>query len=208
MQLLNVGCGGQRPQDEYWWNLDNLRTQLKEGTPERTNLDKEPRYCECDLLRQSIPFDDEFFDGVLCQHVLEHFTCHEAVDVLLSCRRVLKPGGLLVASVPYADYFFAVHDRDTRESAVELFGEPISEPEHGTFFSYALWHRDHKQLFTYSSLACTFLRAGFSRDRVVNWDPQVIYYLGPMPPYDHLACDAIKAQLNRRKFSLVMSVTK
>jgi SAM-dependent methyltransferase len=119
MRLLNVGAGGNRPQTEIWWNLDNLRTQLKEGTPERTNLDKEPRYVECDLAVQSIPFPDEYFDGIALVHVIEHFTCHEAVDVLIKCRKVLKPGGLLIVSVPNAEYFLDVYEQDTKERAVQ-----------------------------------------------------------------------------------------
>ena len=65
MKFLNVGCGGQRPQSEEWYNLDNLRTQLKEGTPERINLDHEPRYVECNLLTEPIPFPVDHFDGML-----------------------------------------------------------------------------------------------------------------------------------------------
>src|SRR4030095_7596872 len=146
MKLLNVGCGGQRPQDEHWTNLDTLRTQLKEGTPERTNLDRESNYVECDLLTQSIPFPDESFDGICLVHVIEHFTCHEAVEVLVKCRRVLKPEGFILVSVPDADYFLSVYDRDTKDRAVELFGEPIHDAGFEKFFDYGLFRFDHKQV--------------------------------------------------------------
>lgn len=200
MRLLNVGCGGQRP-GEPWINLDTLRTQLAEGTPERINLDKEPNYVECDLLKQSIPFHDEYFDGILLQHVLEHFTCHEAVDVILKCRAVLKNGGVLVASVPNADYFVQVYDEDTRENAVALFGESISGDWHDSqckkFFDYALFHRGHKQVLTLMSLSCLLLRAGFENDKVS------VFHKG-----GDEAARAMDSQLNRLKFSAILYAYK
>lgn len=193
MRLLNVGAGGSRPQDEHWWNLDNLREQLKEGTPERINLDREPRYAECNLLSQPLPFPDDHFDGVLLVHVLEHFTCHEAVDVLLQCKRVLKEEGLLMVSVPDAAYFLEVHDEDTKEKAVELFGEPIHDDGHETFFSYALFRHDHKQVLTQDSLLCLLIRAGFQ----TAW-----------LQYSMEAHNEMERLLTRRRFSIELKAVK
>lgn len=206
MKLLNVGCGGHRPQDDYWWNLDALREHLKPGTPERTNLDAEPRYIECNLLTESIHVPDGEFDGILVQHVLEHFTCHDAVEVILKCRRVLKDGGILVASVPDAAYFMSVSNKDTRETAVELFGESISGDWHdaqcNSFFDYALFHREHKQILTHPGLAALLFRAGF---RGIN-DWRGDGFLGGYPSGD--AAYAIGKQLNRLKFSAILWADK
>lgn len=198
MKLLNVGCGSNRPQDEHWWNLDNLRTQLKEGTPERINLERELRYMECDLSTQSIPTVDEAFDAVLLSHVIEHFDCHGAVEVILKCRRVLKPGGILVVSVPDASYFLSVHDKDVPERAVELFGEPICPAEqwHKSFFDYALFLDQHRQVLTRDSLICLLIRAGFDRKIMA---PR----RGTIPAYRE-----IEKIMNRRKFSLEMCAIK
>ncbi|MCG3168507.1 MAG: Ubiquinone biosynthesis O-methyltransferase [Pseudomonadales bacterium] len=46
----------------------------------------------------ALPFADHCFDVVICSEVLEHIGPYRAV--LAEIRRVLKPGGLLVASVP------------------------------------------------------------------------------------------------------------
>jgi predicted SAM-dependent methyltransferase len=201
MKLLNVGCGGQRPQDEHWWNTDNLREQLAVGTPERANLDAEPRYVECNLMGCALPFVTDCFDGVLLQHVLEHFDCHGAVHVLLECKRVLKPGGIVAVSVPDAEYFLEVHRDDVRERAVELFGEPIHDAGFEKFFDYALWRYDHKQIFTVGSMLATLLRSGFDFQNVhlglgKHWEitPDVI--------------TEMSKQLSRRKFSLEMCAIK
>ena len=201
MKLLSVGCGGQRDQSEHWWNLDCLRQFLKEGTPERINLDQESRYIECDLQHEEIPFAPGTFDGVLCQHVIEHFSAHDSVALIQQCHKVLKAGGVLVCSVPNAEYFLCRYNEDTREKAEELFGEPIcpDEPEHKSFFDYALFHPQHQQILTPSSLRCLLLRGGF------------------VPPYciydfqirnEEEAATLITQQLNRRRFSSILYAYK
>lgn len=199
MKLLNVGCGGQRPQDPHWYNLDNLRTQLKVGTPERTNLDAEPRYYECDILNDPLPFEDECFDGVLLQHVLEHFTCHEAVECLKKCRRVLKRGGIVLASVPNSAYFRDNYSIDTKENAERVFGEPIHDAGFNKFFDYALFRFDHKQVLTYESLSCLFLAAGFNIYGLFN--------INSWSNNDRVV-SAMKSQLSRRKFSVELIAIK
>jgi ubiquinone/menaquinone biosynthesis C-methylase UbiE len=46
----------------------------------------------------ALPFTDNTFDKVICSEVLEHIPDYEAA--LAEIQRVLKPGGLLCASVP------------------------------------------------------------------------------------------------------------
>jgi SAM-dependent methyltransferase len=47
---------------------------------------------------QGIPFPDESFDHVFCIEVLEHV--HKPWDAFAEIRRVLRPGGVFVLSVP------------------------------------------------------------------------------------------------------------
>lgn len=190
MKLLNLGCGATRPQSEGWTNLDCLRNVLRPGTPERTQLDSEPNYVEHELgVALPMPFRPNTFDGIVCCHVLEHFDCQLGVYVMMQCREVLKPGGILMVSVPDANYFRQVYNQDTPENAVELFGEPIymgdNEP---TFFGYALWNQYHKAILTQDALWCYFKRAGF--DLPAQVDGEILGKLVSL--------------LNRRKFSLEM----
>lgn len=194
MKLLNLGCGGNRPQGEEWWNLDELRTFLKEGTPERTNLDKEPRYVEHHIGSEELPFPKEMFDGILCQHVLEHMDCHTAVETIKDCHRRLKPCGVLVVSVPDVDYFMQVHDEDNRENAINLFGEPISEPWHESFFSYALFHRDHIQILNYNGLLALLVAGGFKKKLIAD---------AIMKDWKTDEIRAIDKELTRWKFSAI-----
>lgn len=198
MKLLNLGAGSNRPQDEHWTNLDDLYEQFPVGTPERTNLDAEPRYVD-HRLPQPLPFIENTFDGILCSHIIEHFNIHDAVKIMADCKRVLKPGGILVVSVPDAEYFLEVYDEDTKERAEELFGEPIHDEGHERFFTYALFNRWHKQVLAYDSLKCLFLMAGFIE--AGYWDGHVIT-LGLKIGVE------IDKVMNRRKFSLEMCGVK
>lgn len=191
MKYLNLGAGGAR-YGEPWINVDTLREQLVIGTPERENLDAESNYVEHDLL-ETFPWADESIDGILAQHLVEHLDCWQAVRLLAECRRVLIPGGVVVVSVPDAEYFLDNLHHDTRQNAVALFGEPISEPQYERFFDYALFHRSHRQILTNLSLRCLLLKAGFGEHD--------IGYAGALP-------EQIAEKLNRRKFSLVMVGTK
>ena len=202
MNLLNVGCGGHRP-GPPWTNLDTLREFLREGTPERTNLDAELNYVECNVLIDRIPFPVEHFDGILIQHVLEHFTCEEAAEVLRLCRFVLKTRGVLVASVPDVHYFRLKHHEDTRENSVRLFGESISGDWHDgqctSFFEYALWHREHKQILNEDGLWALLRRAGFAHKDIWRYFTK---------PTQSMAFDEIDQQLNRLKFSAILYAFK
>jgi SAM-dependent methyltransferase len=121
------------------------------------------------------------------------------VKLLSDCHRILKPDGLLVVSVPDADYFLSVHDRDTPENAVVLFGEPIHDKWQPNFMSYALFHRDHRQVLTGGSLRCLLIQAGFK----TIWR---LGRFGHVPQSSELK--EIEKIMNRRQFSLEMCAIK
>lgn len=220
MKLLNLCCGANRPLSDEWVNLDQLRATLLPGTPERFHLDAETNYVEHNVLTGALPFEDETFDGVLMSHCLEHWPCEEGAAVMMECRRVLKPGGVLLVSVPDASYFRKVHDEDTPENAVRLFGEPIHLPDgENTFTGYALWCPGrHKVILTEDALWHYFKRAGFNdpwRVLVSVERPSdaamAIQFTFPVPVAE-MDCAGVIEELttclNRLQFSLVMCAVK
>lgn len=197
MRLLNAGCGGNRL-PEPWVNLDELRAHLAPGTPERANLDAEPNYVDHRLGSGPMPFADESFDGVLLSHVIEHMDAIAAVATLRDVRRVLKTGGCVVVSVPDASYFRRVHAEDNRENAERLFGEPIHDDDQ-SFFDYALFHRDHRQVLTEDALWCLLVKAGFPHVHSQRVFVECLY---------NDAFKELYAVRNRPKFSLEMAAFK
>lgn len=88
-RVLDAGCGEGVLVDEY---AGRLRIE---------GLD--PNYSS-DRVRNgsltALPYEDATFDRALCLDVLEHLTFEEQPLALAELRRVLRPGGELLVSVP------------------------------------------------------------------------------------------------------------
>jgi predicted SAM-dependent methyltransferase len=83
---LNLACGHVlKPEAQGWVNLDKI-----EG-PGIFTAEVPP-----------IPFEDEYFDHILCSHFLEHIPAGDQTIFLMNeCWRVLRPGGTMHVEVPY-----------------------------------------------------------------------------------------------------------
>jgi predicted SAM-dependent methyltransferase len=82
---LNLGSGPRGIDAPNWINVD--------GYPDRN-----VHYC-LDLNR-SLPFSNDTFDGIFCEHVLEHFNLEQGRLLLQECLRILRPGGCVRLIVP------------------------------------------------------------------------------------------------------------
>jgi len=92
-RILDVGCG--------------IAEYSRWHRGEYLGLDQNPYVVQYNRKRgltcfngsaESIPFESEYFDGVIITHVLEHLD--EPAGALRQIWRVLRPGGLLFAAVP------------------------------------------------------------------------------------------------------------
>jgi SAM-dependent methyltransferase len=118
-RILDLGCGAGdfgrfRPSPEvevFGVDADPLAVEL---------ASRYERAVQADLEREPLPFADATFDGVLAKDIFEHL--REPGNAVREAFRVLRPGGVLVASVVmarpsrvWADY---THVRGfTREAA-------------------------------------------------------------------------------------------
>lgn len=204
MKILNLGCGAERPQGKEWTNLDDLHAQLPAGEGARDNLDKETNYVNFDVMSGPLPFEADTFDGILASHFFEHFDAQQAVATMEDCRRILKPGGALLVSVPDAGYFRKVYSRDRNENWVELFDTHDPGNTWPTFFRAALWFEQHKVLLTEDSLWCYFVRSGFNTVGIIR----PISTVSPETEVKQADCAEAFGKmlplLNRRKFSVEM----
>lgn len=82
MHKLNLGCG----------------TDIKEGWVNLDIADLAGVDVVHDVNLLPLPFDDEAFDHILAQDILEHL---EYIPLLRDLHRILKPGGSLHVRVPH-----------------------------------------------------------------------------------------------------------
>lgn len=90
--LLDVGCGG-KPY-EALFRVDEY-VGLEIDTPENRLKNKANFFYDGD----TFPFPEQTFDAVLCNQVLEHVFNPE--KFLAEIHRVLKPGGIMLLTVPF-----------------------------------------------------------------------------------------------------------
>lgn len=98
-----------------------------------------------------LPFPDGTFDAVILSEILEHV--ERDVDALREVRRVLKPGGLALITVPHADYpFWWDPINKTLET---LLGTHIGRGPFAGIWAF------HVRLYTPERLREAVLEAGF-----------------------------------------------
>ena len=98
---------------------------------EHITADLESPLADVKMDIHEMPFKDEEFDIVLCNHVLEHVD--DDAQAMREIYRVLKPGGWAVMQVPIDD---------TREETYE--DKTITSPEDR---EKHFWQKDHVRLF-------------------------------------------------------------
>ena len=108
-RILDVGCGVGRDlgsllrkgKDAY--GVDASKEMLATANSELlgSGLSTQGRLFESELPDLS-RFDEAEFDGVLCSAVLMHLAEDKIFDAVYALRRVLRPGGTLLVSVPAA----------------------------------------------------------------------------------------------------------
>jgi SAM-dependent methyltransferase len=115
--------------------------------PEMNFLDRAARVCGVDPdprvvdnpylhegrvgVGEQIPYDDETFDLVICDNVLEHLENPE--EVFAEVRRVLKPGGRFIGKTPNFWHYVAIGASLTPHSFHQRFNAARGREEEDTF---------------------------------------------------------------------------
>lgn len=106
-RVLDVGCG-QGFYLPLYAEIGLVATGVELDPLPRAQAERKAAdlgFTILDAPAESLPLPDAHFDAVVMSEVLEHLT--DPAPALAGVARVLKPGGLLLATVPNADYPFA-----------------------------------------------------------------------------------------------------
>jgi len=93
--MLQIGCG--RRILSGWLNADFY--------PKTRNVLHLDATCR-------LPFDDDTFDFVFSEHMIEHVPFHQGQDLIHECFRVLAPGGTLRISTPDLAFLIDLYRRE------------------------------------------------------------------------------------------------
>ena len=142
-KMLNFGCADVQPKD--WINVDILDY----GQP-----------YVVDIL-DGLPFDDDYFDCVVVNHVLHSFSWDELNDSALpELLRVLRPGGVL--RVIDMDPIKAFRAYDAGDARALVIPDAWERSIDGKFCQYLTWYGTRKSIFTSKYLEELLTDAGFS----------------------------------------------
>jgi SAM-dependent methyltransferase len=115
---------------------------------------------QCNVEIDPLPFADDFFDGVVCCQVLEHFT-HSHLPAVKEMRRVMKTGGIIEIDVPNAVCFHnrsrMIRGKHITFDYAEHYLHAVPESCNGMSFYPARHNRE----FTRNELQFLLKEAGF-----------------------------------------------
>jgi predicted SAM-dependent methyltransferase len=142
--FLNLGSGPRGLKDPHWVNVD--------GFP-----DKNVQYL-LDFVKP-LPFHDASFDGVFCEHVMEHFTLEDGEKIAREVHRILRSGGCFRIVVPDGElalrrYFEAPEELVGRRGNGE--GTPMEIVN-----LYFRQRYEHQFAYDWTTMEKMLLRAGF-----------------------------------------------
>ena len=92
-RVLDVGCG-QKPYQSLFQSTEHIGLDIDVSGHEHTNEQIDVYYDG-----KIFPFEDEKFDSVICNQVLEHVATPEVT--LSEIHRTLKPQGYILLTVPF-----------------------------------------------------------------------------------------------------------
>lgn len=130
-----------------------------------------------------LPFGSEAFDAAVCIEVFEHlFEPQQAARELL---RVLRPGGLLLVTVPNVAYW-----RHRLDLAVRGRWDPAGDAESVR----KPWRDPHLRFFTAPTLRAMLEQVGYTDVRVAGHAGEVIGHLPGVRKWASLFPDALLAR--------------
>lgn len=143
---LNIGCGPKGRQAANWVNIDAVKSFGVDYA--------------VDLTRK-LPFPDDTFDGIFCEHVIEHFSATEIPSLLREAWRIMKPGAALRIIVPDGRWIMETYLNDPASLVKRRFGSPAEGTAMQAVNSFFRQRYEHQFIYDYETIEQVLLSAGF-----------------------------------------------
>ncbi len=152
-QLKKLQLGTSHSPMVGWLNTDVLPTSRKVAY-----LDATRRF----------PFNNDVFDYVYSEHMIEHIEHERAVFMLRECFRVLKPGGKIRISTPDLKVYTGLHSKEKTASqkfyidwVIQNLMPEVDYCEEVFLINNAFRAWGHQFLYDRETLRVTMTRSGF-----------------------------------------------
>jgi ubiquinone/menaquinone biosynthesis C-methylase UbiE len=150
-RMIDIGCGegafGAYCKERFGCECWGIEQNPEAAEHAAANLD---RVLTGDAVAQACQLPDRHFDVAVCNDVLEHLV--EPEELLQEAARVLRPGGVVVCSIPNIRYYRALK--------TILFSGDFPRDESGIF------DRTHLRFFTRKTIETMFAGIGFRIERL------------------------------------------
>lgn len=130
----------------------------------------------CHDLLKKFPVRDNSVDEIYASHVFEHFTIHDALNLMRECHRILKPRGRLRIVCPNFDYYLAAYcdsqkyrTKHGKEYWADGYLDTGSKLDELNYVAHM--GGEHRLIFNPELGKNLTLMAGFSIQQEVSFDP-------------------------------------
>ena len=144
---LNIGCGPKGMRSANWVNIDAIKGRGVDYA--------------IDLTRK-LPFPAGTFDGVFCEHVIEHFSATEIPGLLRETWRIMKPGAALRIIVHDGRWIMETYLNDPASLVKRRLGSPAEGTAMQAVNSFFRQRYEHQFIYDYETIEQVLLNAGFS----------------------------------------------
>jgi predicted SAM-dependent methyltransferase len=160
VRKLHVGCG--RNLLSGWLNADAMPLSRK-----TLLMDATRPFC----------FEDDTFDYIFCEHMIEHISYQHGLNMLAECRRVLKTSGKIRISTPDLAFVIGLYQGDKSPLEWEYirwanrtFVHGVAEDNRGFVINNLMRNWGHTFLYDENTLTGAMESVGFTN--VVKCDLQ------------------------------------
>lgn len=150
---LHLGCGKHLLKG--WLNTDLYPSQKKIFHLDAT---------------RNFPFNDEYFEYVFSEHMIEHISYHHGIHMLKECYRVLKVGGKIRVTTPDLSFLTGLYSNPETDLhqryiawALECFWDSsvADKPDAGYVVNHFVRSWGHQFIYDKTTLTNALRTAGF-----------------------------------------------